>query len=61
MEKCMIEVIGTGARYSIPRENLKLLAMTKAIDLGIKSPLNKSEEEVIEFLNKIGINVEFIK
>lgn len=46
--------------YTIPKQNLKLLAMSKALDLHLMVDLS-TNEKVIEFFNSIGITVEEVK
>lgn len=46
--------------YTISKQNLKLLAMSKAIDLLLMVDLS-TNEKAIEFLNSIGITVEEVK
>ena len=43
-------------KFTIPKQNLRLLAMIKAKDLELYPKL-KTEEQVISFLKKIGIEV----
>ena len=43
-------------KFTIPKQNLRLLAMIKAKDLKLYPKLN-TEEQVISFLKKIGIEV----
>ena len=43
-------------KFTIPKQNLRLLAMIKASDLKLHPELN-TEEQVISFLKKIGIEV----
>ena len=43
-------------KFTIPKQNLKLLAMIKAKDLELYPELN-TDEQVISFLKKIGIEV----
>lgn len=45
--------------FTIPKQNLKLLAMTKALDLKIHANLD-TEKEIIDFFKSIGIIVEEI-
>ena len=42
--------------YTIPKENLKVLAMLKASDLEYNKIITNTDE-AIEFFNSIGINV----
>ena len=44
------------AEFTIPKENLKLLAQSKAYDLGLSKYITTTEE-AIAFLNNIGIEV----
>lgn len=44
--------------YSIPKENIVLLAYQKAMDNGIMSGNIHDEETAIEYLESIGIEVE---
>lgn len=46
--------------FTIPRENLKLLAMQKAIDLKRCVPI-RTEADAVEFMKNIGIVVELIQ
>lgn len=48
-----------GDKFTIPKENLKGLALIKALDRGYSGKLT-TDEEVIAFLNSIGIKVEEI-
>lgn len=43
-------------KFTIPEQNLKLLAMIKAQDLKLHPELN-TDEQAINFLKKIGIEV----
>lgn len=53
----MYRLIVKGTQFTIPKENIRLLAVTKSMDCGqIKS--FKSNEDAISFLNSIGIEVE---
>lgn len=42
--------------YTIPKENLKVLAMLKASDLEYNKIITNTDE-AIEFFNSIGVNV----
>lgn len=44
--------------YTIPKENLRLLALTKAMDVGAIIPI-KDDADAISFLKEIGI--EFLE
>ena len=43
--------------FTIPKENLKLLAYVQAMDRGVNVPL-KNDKDAIEYLSSIGIEVE---
>ena len=43
-------------KFTIPKQNLKLLAMIKAKDLNLKTELN-TDEQAIKFLKTLGIEV----
>ena len=43
--------------FTIPKKNLRFLAISKAIELRQNVEL-KTDEQVINFLNKLGIEVE---
>ena len=43
-------------KFTIPKQNLRLLAMIKAKDLNLKPEL-KTDEQAIEFLKTLGIEV----
>ena len=49
--------IKNGEMFTIPKQNLRFLAISKAIDLKQNIEL-KTEEQAIDFLNKLGIEVE---
>ena len=52
-----LTVVKSGTEYTIPKENIGLLAFTKARDMGaIINP--KDSENAIKFLEGIGIKVE---
>ena len=54
MEKYTIKI--KNSTFTIPKENIRLLAMTKAMDLGQK-PLFNTNEEAISFLEKLGCTI----
>ena len=45
-----------GSEYTIPKENIRLLAMTKAMDLK-HSIVLETDERAIDYLESIGIKV----
>lgn len=52
-----LTVTKTGTEYTIPKENIGLLAFTKARDMGaVIDP--RDSENAIKFLEGIGISVE---
>lgn len=56
-----ITINKTGTSYTVPKESLRLLAYSKMQDIygNIMMSL-ESEEDAIEFLNKIGVTVKEI-
>ena len=52
-----LTVVKSGMVYTIPKENIGLLAFTKARDMGAVINPNDSEN-AIKFLESIGIKVE---
>lgn len=56
----MYKLIVKDKVFTIPKINLLLLALQKAIEVGYDKPL-KTESHAIEFFNSIGITVEEIK
>lgn len=56
MEK--VKLIKNGATFTMPRENLKCLALFEALQRGITSGPIKDEKSSIEYLNSIGIDVK---
>lgn len=42
--------------FTIPKQNLRFLAIGKALDLKVKVKLN-TDEDAIKFLNQLGIEV----
>ena len=52
----MYKLFVKGKKFTIPKQNLRLLAMIKAKDLELYPELN-TDEQVISFLKKIGIEV----
>lgn len=49
----------TGTSYTMPKESLRLLAMSKAIEKRISVKLD-TDEDAIKFFNRNGIKVEEI-
>ena len=46
-----------GTEFTVPKENIRLLAFAKATDLGVPVAFT-TEEQAVEFLRKLGIKVE---
>lgn len=46
-----------GKKFTIPKQNLRFLAMERAISLGQKVPL-ETHNDVVKFLSRLGIEVE---
>ena len=56
-----ITINKTGTSYTIPKESLRFLAYSKMQDIyGDIMMSLESEEDAIEFLNKIGVTVKEI-
>ena len=56
-----LTVLKSGTEYKIPKENIGLLAFTKAMDTGY-GPINPNDaENAIKFLESIGIKTEELK
>lgn len=53
-----LTVLKNGAEYTIPKENLKMLALYEALQRGITHGKIHDNETAIEFLSQIGIKVE---
>lgn len=51
----MYEING---KFTIPRSNIRLLAMTKAMDFKIANIDLSTEEKAIEYLRSIGLEVK---
>ena len=54
----MYKLVVEGVEFFIPKNNIKLLAWQKAIDMGILSGDICDEKSAISFLEEIGIKVE---
>ena len=52
----MYKLFVKGKKFTIPKQNLRLLAMIKASDLKLHPELN-TDEQAIEFLKTLGIEV----
>ena len=52
----MYKLFVKGKKFTIPKQNLRLLAMIKAKDLELYPELN-TDEQAIEFLKALGIEV----
>ena len=52
----MYKLTVKGDEFTIPKENLRFLAMSKAMDLKLNVQL-KTDEQAIEFLGRMGIEV----
>ena len=52
----MYKLFVKGKKFTIPKQNLRLLAMIKAKDLELYPELN-TDEQAIEFLKTLGIEV----
>lgn len=52
----MYKLLVKGKKFTIPKQNLRVLAMIKAKDLELYPELN-TDEQAIEFLKTLGIEV----
>ena len=52
----MYKLLVKDKKFTIPKQNLRLLAMIKASDLKLHPELN-TDEQAIEFLKTLGIEV----
>ena len=52
----MYKLLIKGKKFTIPKQNLRVLAMIKAKDLNLKTELN-TDEQAIEFLKTLGLEV----
>ena len=52
----MYTLLVKDTKFTIPKQNIRLLAMMKANDLGLCPKLN-TDEQAIEFLKSLGIEV----
>lgn len=55
----MYKIIVNGSEFTIPKQNIRALALSKAVELSKRmTEIKNSDQAAIDFLKILGINVE---